>query len=136
MMTPEQRELAEQIADYVRREVREVGLRVDSAGLRCILTGYSIHDGKPVWRDLWDPELAPIAQEVVERGIPDLSDYATIDALLRHLRRRGWVALQRAERWGAKCRIGRSMSEIAGLRYEDAWLAVARTINKETNNEP
>jgi len=128
MMTDEQREIAEQIADYVRREVREVGMVFDSGGLLCILTGFSVHDGKLVWRDLMDPECDAVAQEVVERGIPDLSDDATIDALLRHLLRRGW----RMIRWDNK-RV--EVRKVGCMLFDSVpWSAIAKAVKEEADH--
>ena len=104
MMTPEQRGIAEQIADYVRREVREVGL--------LLLSGAP--DG--------------YGREILD-GIPDLSDEATIDALLRHLRRRGWT--QERSREGM---VGLWRDGCTGV-YTIPWKAIAHAIKEEINHE-
>jgi hypothetical protein len=119
MMTPEQRQMAEQIADYVRREVREVGLKLVE------------DDTLSVWiNDGWlldNPTGTHI--EPHKTGIPDLSDDATIDALLRHLMQRGW----RMTRWDNK-RV--EVRKIGCMLFDGRlWSATAKAIKEEMKHE-
>lgn len=59
-----------------------VGMRALSPlGMSLVLTGHSIHDGEPVWREWADPEGIPF-QAHLHTLIPDLRDRVTVAALL------------------------------------------------------
>ena len=135
MMTPEQRQPAAEIAGYVRREVREEGLALISDLAAAPTPRRARYCGECVWvwidgRPAWTR--SPVA---LSDGIPDLSDPATIDALLRHLQRRGWIVSRQIGRFADRCCIVRRLVDIATVGYKDAWLAAARAINEEANRE-
>lgn len=59
-----------------------VGMRAFSPlGMRLVLTGHSIHDGQPVWREWVDPTEPPV-EIPISALVPDFSDRVTAAALL------------------------------------------------------
>lgn len=89
-MNAHEQEIARAIAPVVRRECREVGLTLGNELGWLLLVGHGIEDGRPVWVDRLAPDLStPIVGDPID-GIPDLSDGACLDALIR------WLATRRA----------------------------------------